>query len=106
MSFTARLMQAIAFGLFPSEEYVLLIQFGPSTILPAGAQVTLAAFCLVGFVLFDLVYLAVVVVYVTQCELVRTVVDARSNDILLRRQNRIALSLEEAIQVSICITIM
>lgn len=99
LSFTARLMQAFAFGLFPNGPYNLRIHWG-GTILATAAQVTLGSFCLAGFVLFDLVYLAVVVTYVVQCELVRKVVDARSKDILDRRDNRIALTLEEAIHVS------
>ena len=101
LSFTARLMQALAFGLLPNETYdvVILYKAGPH-ILPAAAQITLGTFCLVGFVLFDFVYLAVVMTYVIQCELVRRAVAARSNDIHDRRQNRIALTLEEAIQVS------
>jgi len=100
LSFTARLMQALAFGLLPNETYdvVILYKAGPN-ILPAAAQITLGIFCLAGFALFDFVYLAVVVAYVMQCELLRRAVDARSNDIQDRRQNRIALTLEEAIQV-------
>ena len=95
-------MQALAFGLLPNGKYEVLIRYeaGPN-ILPAAAQITLGTLCLVGFVLFDLVYLAVVVTYVIQCELVRRAVDARSNDIQNRRQNRIALTLEEAIQVRV-----
>ena len=100
LSFTTRLTQAFAFGLLPNGTYKVLIRYeaGPN-ILPAAAQATLGTLCLAGFVLFDFVYLAVVVTYVIQCELVRRVVDARSNDIQDRRQNRIALTLEEAIQV-------
>ena len=94
-------MQAFAFGLFPNNNYELHIYYdGSDTTLPKAAQKTLGSLCLVGFILFDATYLAVVVAYVIQCELVRRVVDARSNDIQDRRQReRIALSLEEAIQV-------
>ena len=100
LSLIARLMQALAFGLLPNGTYEVLILYkaGPN-ILPAAAQIALGNLCLAGFVLFDFVYLAVVVTYVIQCELVRRVVDTRSNDIQDRRQNRIALTLEEAIQV-------
>ena len=95
-------MQALAFGLLPNgtHEVLILYKAGPN-ILPAAAQITFGTLCLAGFVLFDFVYLAVVATYVIQCELVRRVVDARSNDIQDRRQNRIALTLEEAIQVRV-----
>lgn len=93
-------MQALAFGLFPNGKYELHIRYGPDYTLPTPAQITFGILCLVGFILFDAVYLAVVVAYAIQCELVRRAVVARSKDILDRRQERIALSLEEAIQVS------
>ena len=99
MSLAARLLHAYAFGLFPNRQFRLYIRWGDTT-LPETVQIILGSFCLAGFILFDLVYLGVVVIYVIQCELVRKVVDARSKDIIQRRNQRIAFSLEEAVQVS------
>lgn len=100
MSLAARLMQAYAFGLFPNRQLHLLIRWGDAT-LPTTVQIILGSFCLAGFISFDLVYLAVVVSYVSQCELAHRVVHARSKDILDRRTGGIALNVEEAVQVSV-----
>ena len=67
--------------------------------MPTLTQVVLGSFCLVGFVLFDFVYLAVVVAYDSQCQLVRKVVDARSNNIRKQQMGQIGLSPQEVIQV-------
>ena len=98
MSFAASLMQAYAFGIFPKEPYHLHIIWKNFT-LPTPTQKALGSLCLVGFVLLDLVYLAVVVAYVSQCHLVRKVVDARSNNIRNQQMGQIGLSPQEVIQV-------
>lgn len=98
MSFTVSLMEAKAFGILSSPWYNLDIRWGNFS-LPKYTQDILASFCLVGFMLFDLVYTAVVVAYVSQCELVRKVVDDRSKNIQHQRQGQIGLSPQETIQV-------
>ena len=93
-------MQARAFGLFPHGLYNLHIRWGDTT-LPTAAQLTLGCFCLAGFVLFDLVYFAVVVAYISQCEIVYKVVETCSKNILHQQNSRIGLSPQETIQVCI-----
>lgn len=104
MSFAARLMEAWAFGIIPNEKYNLSIHWKNDTV-PNDVQKVLGSLCLVGFMLFDLIYTAVVVAYVSQCELVRKVVDDRSKNIQHQRRGQIGLSPQETIQVHTCIGI-
>ena len=104
MSFAVRLMEAWAFGILPNKWYNLTIHWENYTV-PEEAQVVLGSLCLVGFMLFDLIYTAVVVAYVSQCELVRKVVDDRSKNIQHQQQGQIGLSPQETIQVHTCIEI-
>ena len=104
MSFAVRLMEAWAFGILPNKWYNLTIHWEDYNV-PKKAQVVLGSLCLVGFMLFDLIYTAVVVAYVSQCELVRKVVDDRSKNIQHQRQGQIGLSPQETIQVHTCIEI-
>jgi hypothetical protein len=66
LSFSARLLQGIGLGLFPAE-YTLEVHWG-DTIVPLTVQIVLGVVCLLGFVLFDLVYLAAVINYAIQSE--------------------------------------
>ena len=66
LSFSARLLQGIGLGLFPAE-YTLEVHWG-DTIVPLPVQIVLGVVCLLGFVLFDLVYLAAVINYAIQSE--------------------------------------
>ena len=104
MSFAVRLMEAWAFGIIPNQWYNLDIHWGNYTV-PKVTQNVLGSLCLIGFMLFDLIYTAVVVAYVSQCELVRKVVDDRSKNIQHQRRGQIGLSPQETIQVHTCIGI-
>ena len=101
MSFAVHLMEAWAFGIIPNERYNLSIRWD-DYIVRKDAQVALGSLCLIGFMLFDLIYTAVVVAYVSQCELVRKVVDDRSKNIQHQRRGQIGLSPQETIQVHTC----
>ena len=66
LSFAARFIQAFGLGLFPGE-YSLVVLWGGMSINPI-AGIVLGVLCLLGFVLFDLVYLAAVINYAVQSE--------------------------------------
>ena len=71
LSFFARLMQAFGIGLFPTSQTRLQITWTSatgSTTIPESAQIGVGVVCLVGFVIFDLIYLAAIVNYMIQSE--------------------------------------
>ena len=67
LSLAARLIQAFSLGLFPGE-YTLVVLWGGVASVHPIAGIVLGAVCLVGFVLFDLVYLAAIINYAVQSE--------------------------------------
>lgn len=67
LSFAARLIQAFGLGLFPGE-YSLEVRWGGVSTINPTASIVLGVLCLLGFVLFDLVYLAAVINYAVQSE--------------------------------------
>lgn len=109
MSFIARIMQAIAFGLFPNGPYILHIRWTMSgTTLSMPAQIVLGSLCLAGFIFYDIIYLAVIIVYIFECEFARKVVNTHSEVIQEGKQVdkiKIPLSPLEVIQVSIYVLI-
>lgn len=64
LSVASRILQGFALGLFPGEWH-LEVMWGDATI-DQNLLVPLAAVCIVGFLFFDLVYLAAVVNYSIQ----------------------------------------
>lgn len=67
LSFSARLIQAFALGLFPGE-YILVVLWGGVAPISSPVSIVLGVLCLMGFVLFDMVYLAAIINYAVQSE--------------------------------------
>ena len=67
LSFSARLIQAFSLGLFPGE-YTLVVLWGGENRISSPVGIALGIVCLMGFVLFDMVYLAAIINYAVQSE--------------------------------------
>ena len=96
LSFNARVLQACGLGLFPVE-YRLMVSWG-ETIIPLSVQIGLGIVCLIGFVLFDLIYLSAVVNYAIQCEFNIKFVQAICKLVMQKKYRQ----LDVAIQVIPC----